>query len=594
MLDMQSVLFGFKCIVEKFPCNIAEALSSFLKICLNNQISIAFAKYLFNSTAMFIGYKSTHNMIVDYLDEILGIYIDLSDVNCLDALLKFPAFIVFDGRLIPNISSFLQRFQGEIISCLIVKGAANASKMDIELDNENHTSKDRTLLSNLEKNRLKLLKVLARQCSVRDSNNIFERNDDITAGSEDEVNAIINRSMDFVLCKIYQNRYIIPSFSKDKRKCTECKNIANKSELLLMQAFGGERSYKTVLGKSFKAYVPWLLINSFVGDEELTEFGDITNDNKTGERAVNMLQMKSQLFEEYLSNLVEDKSVIIAQINVESLSSFILLSFAQSRSKKKIYNAAIALYIFTNIFKSSLATQNVSNNTLRNISAIAWLLMHKDYDQNGSLIWFICVYTISLFVKYISKAQVDHFKTNSIHYMRVLLLPLLHNLKTDVPLNQVKSTNLKETILTKKLKRLSHAGICILLRRIPVGLKEQLLCTFKDIADLNDLALNMYQNIAHYPIYSNTIVQGYLEELKWIKHFSLNYGHGGTMRYQYLILKSLLNQIENTAGVTVSSPMTLDNMEILWRFEGSTANNTSATTKIETAVGQLIQNLIVL
>ena len=127
-----------------------------------------------------------------------------------------------------------------------------------------------------------------------------------------------------------------------------------------------------------------------------------------------------------------------------------------------------------------------------------------------------------------------------------------------------------------------------------MGLKEQLLCTFKHIADLNDLALNMYQNIAHYPIYSNTIVQGYLEELKWIKHFSLNYGHGGTMRYQYLILKSLLNQIENTAGVTVSSPMTLDNMEILWRFEGSTANNTSATTKIETAVGQLIQNLIVL
>ena len=180
-----------------------------------------------------------------------------------------------------------------------------------------------------------------------------------------------------------------------------------------------------------------------------------------------MLSKKCKIFDEYLSDSFASKDEIIEKINIEELSTFILLSFSKSRSKRKLYNAAIALYIFTNSFKTNLLVKNVSGITLRNISTIAWLLMHKEYDESGTLIWFICLYSISRFVKDLSKARVALFNPNAIHFMRVLLLPLLHNLNKDMPFNKVKNTNLKLTALNIKIKMLSHAGVNLLLKKLP-------------------------------------------------------------------------------------------------------------------------------
>ena len=167
--------------------------------------------------------------------------------------------------------------------------------MDSLVDKSSSTS-TRTLLSDVEKKRWTLINELIQHCRTIGINNGRGANDDVIAVSDAEIKSLVSRSFDFVISKIYQRRYIIPSLLKNESKCMQSKEVAKKSENFLIQTLGGRSGYESLLGKMFKNYLPWLLVNSFVGDADLEIFSDVTNNDKTGAEVVNMLSKKCKIF----------------------------------------------------------------------------------------------------------------------------------------------------------------------------------------------------------------------------------------------------------------------------------------------------------
>ena len=303
-------------------------------------------------------------------------------------------------------------------------------------------------------------------------------------------------------------------------------------------------------------------VNTFIVEEDLPCFPDVTSNVATGENIVKMLANKCANFGSFLAAELGSDDHMLADVDVGRLLEFVLLYVSNTHSKRKIYNGAVALYIITTKFKSTLLEKYTSNSILRNISAIAWILMHKQYSKDGTLVWFICLYTISRFIKNLTKVRIDNFRTNAVNFLRILALPVLK--KYQILRMAIKRIEADQR-LNQKMKRLSWAGITLLLKKLPPRDRDRLVCIYKDFCILDAHILKMNSGSAKPSIKNQDFVLEYLNEIRWIKYFSIHYGFGGTVSYQHWIMASLLTQIEEL-HTKLPTKLSVDSIELCGKF----------------------------
>ena len=72
------------------------------------------------------------------------------------------------------------------------------------------------------------------------------------------------------------------------------------SKHFLTQTLGGRDQKEIFLKSSCNSYIPWLLVNTFIVEEDLPCFPDVTSNVATGENIVKMLANKCANFTSFL------------------------------------------------------------------------------------------------------------------------------------------------------------------------------------------------------------------------------------------------------------------------------------------------------